>query len=134
MTKDDRGGTQAIYPFLRYGDAPAAIDWLVAVFGFECRAVYEDDSGGIAHAQLTLGSGLVTLSSLRPGVKPSGGKDLAIDGGIFAYVDDVDAHFERARAGGAEIIADPVDQPYGHRDYTCRDLEGNLWSFGDFHP
>jgi uncharacterized glyoxalase superfamily protein PhnB len=134
MDKDERGGTQVVYPFLRYADAPAAIDWLVKAFGFEKQAVHTDDSGGIAHAQLTLGPGMVFVSSMRteaPGRAPG---DLACDGGISIYVEDVDGHFARAKAAGADIIVEPVDEDYGARDYACRDLEGNLWSFGNFHP
>jgi len=44
-------------------------------------------------------------------------------------VDDVDAHFRRAKAEGAVIEYEPVDQPYGYREYSARDLEGGLWSF-----
>jgi uncharacterized glyoxalase superfamily protein PhnB len=125
---------QVIYPFIRYVDAPAAIDWLVEAFGFEKHAVHTDDSGGIAHAQLTLGPGMVFVSSMRTEAPKRAPGDLATDGGISIYVEDVDAHFERSRAAGADIIVEPVDQDYGARDYACRDLEGNLWSFGNFHP
>ena len=41
---------------------------------------------------------------------------------------DIGAHFERARAAGAEIIADPETQFYGDRTYRCRDLEGHIWT------
>ena len=33
-----------------------------------------------------------------------------------------------------EIVREPVDQDYGGRDYSVRDLEGNLWSFGTYDP
>jgi uncharacterized glyoxalase superfamily protein PhnB len=42
--------------------------------------------------------------------------------------------YERAKAAGAEIVIDIVTQPYGGRDFTCRDLEGHLWSFGTYDP
>jgi uncharacterized glyoxalase superfamily protein PhnB len=44
-------------------------------------------------------------------------------------VDDVDAHFAHARDHGAAIEYEPVDQPYGYREYSARDPEGGLWSF-----
>lgn len=44
-------------------------------------------------------------------------------------VDDVDGHFEHARSNGAKILYEPVDQPYGYREYSARDPEGHLWSF-----
>jgi uncharacterized glyoxalase superfamily protein PhnB len=49
-------------------------------------------------------------------------------------VDEVDAHFARAKAAGAEIIREPEDQDYGGRDYSARDPEGNVWSFGTYAP
>ena len=134
MQMDERGGTQVVYPFLRYADAPAAIDWLVTAFGFEKHAVHADEAGGIAHAQLTLGTGMVFVSSVRGDARERPPGDLDFDGGISIYVEDADGHFERAQAAGAEIISVPVDQPYGARDYACRDPEGNLWSFGNYHP
>jgi uncharacterized glyoxalase superfamily protein PhnB len=44
-------------------------------------------------------------------------------------VDDVDAHHRHAVEQGATIVYGPVDQPYGYREYSARDLEGGLWSF-----
>jgi uncharacterized glyoxalase superfamily protein PhnB len=49
--------------------------------------------------------------------------------GVFVHVDDVDAHYERARAAGELIESQPVDQPYGQREYGARDLEGHRWWF-----
>jgi uncharacterized glyoxalase superfamily protein PhnB len=55
-------------------------------------------------------------------------------GWLYVVVEDVDAHYERAVAAGAEIVMEPADQDYGSRDYSCHDLEGNLWSFGTYRP
>ena len=52
-------------PCLRYRDAPAAIEWLCRVFGFEQQLVVPDGEGGIAHAQLALAGGMVMLGSAR---------------------------------------------------------------------
>jgi MerR family transcriptional regulator, thiopeptide resistance regulator len=49
--------------------------------------------------------------------------------GPVVQVDDVDAHFQLARAAGARIDSEPVDQPYGQREYGARDLEGHCWWF-----
>lgn len=53
---------------------------------------------------------------------------------VYAIVDDADAHCARARAAGAEIVLPLEDKDYGGRGYTCRDLEGNVWSFGSYDP
>ena len=47
---------------------------------------------------------------------------------------DVDDHYERAKAAGAEIVQPPADTDYGARLYSVRDIEGNLWSFGNYRP
>src|SRR5215813_7701653 len=54
-----------VIPCLRYRDAKRMIGWLCDAFGFRAQAVYEDGSDGIAHAQLTLGDGMIMLGSLR---------------------------------------------------------------------
>ena len=55
-------------------------------------------------------------------------------GGIYVMVHDVEAHAARARSAGAEIIMEPEEQDYGGSNYTCRDFEGNIWSFGSYNP
>jgi uncharacterized glyoxalase superfamily protein PhnB len=62
----DSNNTRAnIIPTLRYRDAPAAIDWLEKAFGFRRHLVVPDGDGGIAHAQLVFGNGMVMLGSAR---------------------------------------------------------------------
>ncbi len=46
--------------------------------------------------------------------------------------DEPDALFDRATAAGAEVVRGLVDEDYGSRGFTVRDLEGNLWSFGTY--
>jgi uncharacterized glyoxalase superfamily protein PhnB len=52
----------------------------------------------------------------------------------YVALDDTDAHYERAKAAGAEILVDLHSTEYGSRDYTARDLEGNVWCFGTYSP
>ncbi|NDZ70098.1 VOC family protein [Streptomyces sp. SID10362] len=49
--------------------------------------------------------------------------------GVILATDDVDATFERIRAAGAEVLQEPVDQPYGVRDCAFRDPAGNMLRF-----
>jgi uncharacterized glyoxalase superfamily protein PhnB len=44
-------------------------------------------------------------------------------------VDDVDAHWARARDAGATLVGEPDDQPYGERTYRALDPEGHRWIF-----
>jgi len=125
-----------IFPTLRYHDANAAIEWLKLAFGFEEKAVYRDDGGVVQHAELRLGAGLVMLGQIREDdwMGGSAPDPLASAQGIYVVVKDPDAHHDRALAEGAQIVREPVDQDYGGRDYSARDLEGNLWSFGTYDP
>jgi uncharacterized glyoxalase superfamily protein PhnB len=128
-----------IIPTLRYHDAPAAIDWLCKAFGFEKHLVVPDEAGGIAHAQLTLGQGMIMLGSARDddfGRLQKPPRDVGGVGTQSAYVivEDCDEHYARAVAAGAKVLLDIEDKDYGGRGYSCRDPEGHVWSFGSFDP
>ncbi|MGH6946492.1 MAG: VOC family protein [Kiloniellales bacterium] len=128
-----------IVPCLRYRDAPAAIDWLCKAFGFEKQLAVPDEQGGIAHAQLTFGSGMVMLGSARDNEFGRLMKQPDEIAGAetqcpYVIVADPDAHHARAKAAGATIVAAPADQDYGGRLYSCRDPEGHLWNFGSYDP
>lgn len=128
-----------IIPCMRYRDADAAIDWLCRAFGFARQAVYEDDQGGVAHAQLTYGSGMVMLGSVR---EDGFGQHLLIPADIggretqvaCVIVKDCRAHYEQAKAAGAQIVDEYAEKDYGGTGYSCRDLEGHLWWFGSYDP
>jgi uncharacterized glyoxalase superfamily protein PhnB len=53
----------------------------------------------------------------------------AASSGLVVHVDDVDQHYERARAAGADVDTEPTDRPYGQREYGVRDPEGHRWWF-----
>lgn len=128
--------TITMYPVLRYRDAEAALTWLKDAFGFEENVVYRDDEGKIAHAQLKLGGGMIMFAGISEdgwlGGKPPDA--LASTMSIYAVVADPDAHFARAEAAGADIVRPLTDEDYGSREYSARDPEGNLWSFGTYDP
>lgn len=111
-------------PCLRYRDAPAAIDWLCKVFGFEQQLVVPDGHGGIAHAQLTLGGGMVMLGSVRDNAYGRFVKQPAEVGGAqtqtsYLAVADADAVYAAAKAAGATIALEIEDQGYGGRGFSC---------------
>ena len=120
-----------IFPALRYKNGNAAVDWLGKAFGFEKQMVVPGPDGGVAHAQLTFGPGVIMLGS---GKHEPGNPWDEVALGIYVYVEDVDAHYRRAKAAGAEIVRDLQDTDYGSREYSARDLDGHLWSFGTYHP
>ena len=115
-----------IIPGMCYRDAPAAIDWLCRVFGFQKHAVYPGPDNTIMHAELTLGGGMLMLGTVHPGMESGTGANV--------IVDDADAVYARANEAGAEVVVAIEDKPYGGRGFTCRDLEGKTWHVGTYDP
>lgn len=124
----------SVIPFIYYEDPAAALEWLKEAFGFEEHAVHRADDGTIAHAELRLGSGIVMPGAPANLGMKSAGQLGGTNQGNYVVVEDPDAHCERARAAGAEIVQEPTDREYGSREYTARDPEGNLWVFGTYDP
>lgn len=125
-----------IIPALRYHDADAGLKFLAAAFGTEEKAVHRGDDGIIRHAELRLGDGLVMVGQATEGGWLGGepGRPLASTVSLYVVVDDPDAHHERAVAAGATVVRPLEDMEYGSREYSVRDPEGNLWSFGTYDP
>ncbi len=120
---------QTITPYLLYEDVDAALEFLGKAFGFEEVLRYTGAEGYVNHAEMRLGDGKIYLGD--PGEQYRNPKDLGQETvGIYVLVDDVDGHFERAKAAGAEIKEEPTDQEYGERRYTACDAEGHVWFFG----
>jgi PhnB protein len=117
-----------ISPYLLYEDGAAAIDFLTNAFGFEEVMRMEDDKGDVNHAELRLGEDTVMLGDPGDDYRNPRNADHST-ALVHVYVDDVDAHFEHAKAAGAEIVIEPTDQEYGDRRYDAKDPEGHFWSF-----
>jgi PhnB protein len=121
---------QSITPYLAYDDAPAAISFLCAAFGFEEIYRLEMPDGRIGHAELGLRGNVLMLASSYPEMGfASPAKLPSVPSQLLVYVDDVDAHYALARAAGATIASDPADEPHGDRSYRAVDPEGHRWSF-----
>jgi uncharacterized glyoxalase superfamily protein PhnB len=139
MSNQSKKGPATIIPAMRYRNAPAAIEWLCQAFGFEKHLVVPEENGVIAHAQLTWGNGMMMLGSVRDNEYGKRIKQPDELGGIetqasYVVVEDADGHYARAVTAGAEIVTEVADASYGGRGYSCRDLEGHLWSFGSYDP
>jgi MerR family transcriptional regulator, thiopeptide resistance regulator len=117
-------------PVLTYQDIPAAHDFLVNAFGFVSGGIHRTPEGHAIHGEVRAGDATIWLHRVTAEHhldSPTAAD--AANSGLFFYVDDVDAHYERARSAGAQIDSEPVDQPYGQREYGARDLEGHRWWF-----
>jgi uncharacterized glyoxalase superfamily protein PhnB len=139
MMADLEGGmSSTVIPCLRYRDARRMLEWLGEVFGFEPRAVYDDGAGGIAHAQLTLGTGMIMLGSARDDEFGRLQAQPATLGGTtqspYLVVPDADEVHRHAKAAGAEIVIEIKDEDYGGRGFSSRDPEGHLWNVGTHDP
>jgi uncharacterized glyoxalase superfamily protein PhnB len=127
-------------PCLSYQDAHAAIEWLCRHFGFTKHSAYENDAGQVVHAELTFGNGMIMLGSkdkdsefgrLMATPNEVGGRQTQT---AYIVTSNPDEICRSAKAAGAAIIFDIEDKPYGGRGFSCRDLEGYVWSFGSYDP
>lgn len=117
---------------LCYRDPKAAIRWLEAAFGFELVMLIEDEQGNLAHSEMSFGDSLVMIgnewSSDHASPASIGGKNTQT---VHLHLtEDIDAHCDRARKAGAEILQEPQTQFYGDRTYRARDPEGHIWTMG----
>jgi PhnB protein len=129
-----------VIPMLAYENGAAAMDWLVAAFGFKERTRMMDESGRLSHGELEAGGGLIMIASPSPAYQSPRhhGETCAaarewlnvpwIVDGVLVYVDDVVGHFERARQCGAAILSEPEHDWPGPR-YRVEDIEGHRWMF-----
>ena len=118
---------QTVFPCLSFRNAKASFEWLERVLGAERMAVYEDEQGRVAHAEIRIGESTIMAGDERAGSRatPAG---VSV---VYVVVDDADAAYERAQAAGAQVT-EPVDQDYGSRDITVTDPDGNRWSLGTY--
>jgi MerR family transcriptional regulator, thiopeptide resistance regulator len=114
---------------LVYSDLEAAYEYLVRVFGLGPGELNRDSQRRPVHGELQAGDGVVWLHPETQEWKLSSPRTAGTATAMVAViVDDVDAHFRHASENGADIRYEPVDQPYGYREYGALDLEGHLWS------
>jgi PhnB protein len=128
MPQNPPEGYTRVTPYLYYKDTEAALEFITHAFGFTEKVKMTGDDGKIAHCEVELDGGVVMFGT--PGPDYTNPKDLgAHTQGTYVYVDDVDAHFERAKEAGATITSETTDQFYGDRSYACEDPEGHQWWF-----
>lgn len=116
-------------PLLVCEDIAAAHDFLVQAFGFEAGGVSRDADGKAVHGEVRVGATAIWLHRVTPEHDLASPRSGARGSGLVVFVDDVDAHYERARLAGADVESTPTDQPYGQREYGVRDREGHRWWF-----
>jgi uncharacterized glyoxalase superfamily protein PhnB len=131
---------QDVVPMLDYEDGPAAMNWLAEAFGFQEVSRLVEEDGRLSHGEMSVGNGRIMLATAtRDYESPKHHREhcerarawstvpWVIDG-VLVYVDDVDAHFERAKRAGATILSE-LEDGYPGRRYRAEDLEGHRWMF-----
>ncbi len=119
---------------LHYRDPKAALAWLERVFGFETTMAIDGppEAPEMCHYEMAIdGKGRVMVGAewtefAKSPVSVGGANTQRIH---VQLQDDVDQHYEHAKAEGATIEKAPEDQFYGDRSYIAVDLEGHRWTF-----
>ncbi len=130
----DTGTPPSLFPYLSYRDAAAAMEWLAEAFGFTTVTDFRDLDGNVMHAEMGFGNGAIMLGTSATDRTAADLHAKPAEHGIYVYVSDVDAHYQRAKAAGAHIVFSPEDTEWGTRRYRALDPEGYEWSFGDYRP
>ena len=122
-------GYPRLSPYLCVDGAARAIEFYVDVLGATERMRMAEPDGKIGHAELELGGSVIMLADEYPDVghlSPTriGGTPVT----LHAYVEDVDAVFEKALAAGAKALRPVENQFYGDRSGQFEDPFGHRWS------
>jgi len=135
MTRQNPDEAPRLYHTMRCKDAEAMIAWLKDVLGFVERVIYRRD-GVVIHGELAFGSSILMLGQERDDAYAKQVGDAAgrRTDAVYLAVDDPEALYRTVKASGARIEMELHDTDYGSRDFSARDPEGGLWSFGTYWP
>lgn len=122
-------GYHSVTPYIVVNDAAAAIDFYKRAFGAQVTAKMDIPGGKIAHAELKIGDSMIMLADEMPRMSTKSPRSLGgTTGGIFLYVDNVDASFKQAADAGANVEMPPQDMFWGDRYGRLMDPFGHSWS------
>jgi PhnB protein len=122
-------GFHTITPYLAVQDAARAIDFYKRAFDAHEIHRMEAPGGKIGHAELKIGDSVLMLSDEMPGSQCQSPQSLhGTTTGMFLYVKDVDASFNKAVAAGAKSVQPVQDMFWGDRFGTVADPFGHSWS------
>jgi uncharacterized glyoxalase superfamily protein PhnB len=128
MLKNRSVPADVVLPHITYQNVADALVWLPKAFGFTEHYRYGEPGGRVEGAQMHLGDAWIMLNSARSGSASPAQVGYQTQS-LTVFVDDVDAHFERAKSAGVKIVEDLHETVYGERQYGAEDLEGHHWLF-----
>ncbi len=138
MTSPAKATKASVVTALSYRDPDRALRILTDTFGFAEHSVYRDDAGKLMHAELSFGNGMIMIGPVSDkgfgAMMREPSKIGGVTATVYAIVTDPDAHHARSVAAGLEIVMPLRDEFYGGREYSCRDAEGHIWTFGTYDP
>lgn len=120
-------GFQTVTPILSLDDARKAIDWYKRALGAEELSVANMPDGQVAHAEIRIGTSKIMLHDAMMGMK--GPREFGgSPAGLWLYVEDCDALFNRAVEAGGEVGMPMADQFWGDRSGAFTDPFGYNWT------
>ena len=128
MLKNRSVPADVVLPHVTYQNVADALVWLTKAFGFIEHYRYGEPGAQVDGAQMHLGDAWIMLNSARSGCASPAQVGHQTQS-LTVFVDDVEAHFERAKSAGAKIVEDLHETVYGERQYGAEDLEGHHWLF-----
>jgi uncharacterized glyoxalase superfamily protein PhnB len=123
----------ALFAYLSYRDAPAAIDWLEAI-GFRVVTRHSGDDGTVLHAELRLGDVVLMLATADADYRAPRLAGRSTGSGLYLLVDDVDAIYGAAIEAGATAVFESETTEWGTERARVLDPEGHEWTFGNYEP
>lgn len=118
--KPIREGFHTVTPYIIVSAAAGLIDFVKQAFDAEELYRGTGSAGGV-HAEVKIQDSMLMIGggeALRHAATPTA---------LHLYVKDADAVYNRALEAGATVLHKPVDQPYGDREASVKDMAGNHW-------
>lgn len=128
MIKNRSVPPDTVLPHVVVQDVVDAVAWFSRVFGFSEHYRYGDSAGPVRGAQMHLGNAWIMVRRAGPGCASPAQLGYGTQS-LTVFVEDVDAHFQRAKSAGAKIVEELHETEYGERQYGVVDLDGHHWLF-----
>lgn len=126
IEEEQTNAMQSLIPSLAVKDIAASLRFYTDVLGFDAGFTMPDASGDLMHASVKRGDVEIMFGRLSPDDVHDQGP---LGRGVYLYTtvadeEDIDGLFAHARKSGAHVVQEPMDQFWGHRDWTVSDPDG----------